>query len=49
MFNIKYLKVNIYGIFFNDQNFENVLLTLPNLVYFCIIHNNENNRLIDSE
>lgn len=35
----------------NDQNFEKyfVLLTLPNLVYFCINHNNGNKRLIHSE
>lgn len=24
-------------------------VNLPYLAYFCIIHNNENNRLIDSE
>lgn len=50
MSNIKYVKVYM-AYLLNDQNFEKyfVLLTLPNLVYFCINHNNGNKRLIHSE
>lgn len=41
----------IYGIFIKWSKCWKyfVLLTLPNLVYFCVIHNNGNNRLIHSE